>query len=77
MNEMNFEEMMADEALRQEFDRRVEQAVESAKRELQQEIESRLALARAEGERIAGMSAEEKLRENLAYMKALLEATKK
>lgn len=63
MNENHFDELMTDELLRGEHERRVMQAVDEARRAWEQENEARLANARAEGERIAGMSAEERLRE--------------
>lgn len=63
MDEMYFDELMENEDVRAEFERRVSQALEEARGGWEQELERRLISARAEGERIAGMSAEERLRE--------------
>ena len=63
MDEMHIDELMQNESVREEFERRLRQALEEARTGWEQDIEKRLVSARAEGERIAGMSAEERLRE--------------
>ena len=63
MGEMYFDELLENEDVRAEFERRLSQALEDARGGWEQETERRLISARAEGERIAGMSAEERLRE--------------
>lgn len=59
-NEM---EKMKEELMEAEQARLISEAVETARLEWENEISARLMAARAEGERIAGMSAEEKLAE--------------
>lgn len=66
--ELSFDEMLAEQTVREEHERRVKQALDEAKGLWEQETQARLAAARAEGERIAGMSAEEKLREREAQI---------
>lgn len=63
MEELHFDEIMENESVRGEFERRLSQALEKARGGWEQELEKRLTSARAEGERIAGMSAEERLKE--------------
>lgn len=60
---MYFDELIENENVRAEFERRLSRALEEARGGWEQELERRLISARAEGERIAGMSAEERLRE--------------
>lgn len=63
MGEMYFDELMENETVRAEFEQRLNRALEEARGGWEQEVEKRLISARAEGERIAGMSAEERIRE--------------
>ncbi|MBQ4090407.1 MAG: DUF4355 domain-containing protein [Clostridia bacterium] len=57
-NEM---EMMKEELMKAEQEQLINEAVEAARLEWEKDISARLMAARAEGERIAGMTAEEKL----------------
>lgn len=63
LEELHFDELMENESVRGEFERRLGQALEEARGGWEQDLERRLISARAEGERIAGMSAEERLKE--------------
>lgn len=69
MGETYFDQMLENEGVRAEFEQRISRALEEARDGWEQEIESRLISARAEGERIAGMSAEERLRERERQLK--------
>lgn len=63
MDERNPETEISKEDARREYEARVAEAVEAARCEWETEVERRVNAARAEGERVAGLSAEERLQE--------------
>lgn len=63
MEERGFDALLSDREMQAEFDRRVAKAIETARGKWDKEIDRKLGEARAEGERAAGMSYEEKLSE--------------
>lgn len=60
---MNLEELLSDGAVREAYERQLARTLEAERGKWEQETNRRVSAARAEGERVAGLSAEERLRE--------------